>query len=226
MREKHLAVLKIKDQEEQEKKKKAKEREDKIQRFFEGLQGAQAQDIDLRDKLDELAQFLSEYTGPATGVYIGKLERPRKNIEDMDDDRAHIDREGAKLIRFQYSSIGHEFMKGKLLRADQGITHSVFSEGGLPAAGGEGEEPPAEEGEEGDGAAKAKQVVGDPHDILNTFKHVYVKEVVREPRMHFYRVPRLGSFMVVPLEYSSCLSAAALDTAVGDSATLKKAREE
>ena len=61
---------------------------------------------------------------------------------------------------------------------------------------------------------------------MNTFKHVYVKEVVREPRMHFYRVPRLGSFMVVPLEYNSCLSANALDSAVADSATLSKAREE
>jgi hypothetical protein len=54
----------------------------------------------LRDKLDELASFLQDNTGPATGVYIGKLERPRKAIKDGDDDRAHVDREGAKLIRF------------------------------------------------------------------------------------------------------------------------------
>ena len=44
--------------------------------------------------------------------------------------------------------------------------------------------------------------------------------------MHFYRVPRLGSFMAVPLEYESCLTAAALDAAVADSIQLKKAREE
>lgn len=72
----------------------------------------------MRDKLDDLAQFLQEFTGPATGVYIGKLERPRKAINDMDDDKAHVDKEGAKLIRFQYASIGHEFMKGKLLRPE------------------------------------------------------------------------------------------------------------
>ena len=44
--------------------------------------------------------------------------------------------------------------------------------------------------------------------------------------MHFYRVPRLGSFMAVPLEYESCLTASALDASVADSIQLKKAREE
>lgn len=44
--------------------------------------------------------------------------------------------------------------------------------------------------------------------------------------MHFYRVPRLGSFMVVPLEYESCISAVSLDAAVTDSQTTKKAIEE
>ena len=49
---------------------------------------------------------------------------------------------------------------------------------------------------------------------------------MREPKIHFYRVPRLGSFMVVPLEYDSCLSIAALDEAVTDSQTVKKARDD
>jgi len=34
---------------------------------------------DLSDNLDELAVFLKEFTG-ATGVYIGKLVKPRKDI--------------------------------------------------------------------------------------------------------------------------------------------------
>ena len=43
--------------------------------------------------------------------------------------------------------------------------------------------------------------------------------------MHFYRVPRLGSYMAIPLEYESCLSAAALDAAVTDFIGLNQARE-
>jgi hypothetical protein len=43
-----------------------------------------------------------------------------------------------------------------------------------------------------------------------------VKEVVREPRMHFFKVPRLGSYLAVRLEYQSCLFEDALDAAVSD----------
>lgn len=53
-----------------------------------------------------------------------------------------------------------------------------------------------------------------------------MKEVVREPKIHFYKVPRLGAYMAVPIEYESCLSVAALDEAVADFATVKKARDE
>lgn len=161
------------------------------------------------------------------------MERPRKPIGEGDDDRAHVDRgEGvAKLIRFLYTSQGHEFMKGKLLKNDQGIVHTVFGAGnggGDAPEGGAAAEEGGDEGE-GDGENKAaKQSVGGyaADDIITQFKHVFIKEVVREPRMHFYRVPRLGSFMAVPLEYESCLTAAALDAAVADSLQLKKARDE
>lgn len=63
-------------------------------------------------------------------------------------------------------------------------------------------------------------------DILSTFRHIYVKEVVREPKMHFYKVPRLGAFLAVPLEYSSCLSENALDNAVRDYLEVQRALEE
>lgn len=71
----------------------------------------------MTDNLDELAVFVQEFTG-ATGVYIGKLEKPRKDINEEDDDKAHADRENPKLIKFVYASKDHEFMKGKILRID------------------------------------------------------------------------------------------------------------
>ena len=49
---------------------------------------------------------------------------------------------------------------------------------------------------------------------MERFKHIYVKEVVREPRMNFQRVPKLGSFMAIPLIYKSCLFDEALNEAV------------
>lgn len=44
--------------------------------------------------------------------------------------------------------------------------------------------------------------------------------------MHFYKVPRLGAYMAVPLEYMSCLSETALDNSVQDYLQVQKARED
>jgi len=43
-----------------------------------------------------------------------------------------------------------------------------------------------------------------------------VKEVVREPKMHFWKVPRLGAFMAIPLVYKSCLSIQSFQIAFDD----------
>lgn len=50
--------------------------------------------------------------------------------------------------------------------------------------------------------------------------------MVREPLMHFYRVPRLGAFMAVPLVYNSCLSESALDNAVADFLDVQKRKDD
>jgi hypothetical protein len=47
-------------------------------------------------------------------------------------------------------------------------------------------------------------------------RHVIVDEVVREPRMHYYTVPMLGSFLAIKLEFESCLFEEAFDAAVVD----------
>jgi hypothetical protein len=47
---------------------------------------------DLTDQLQDLADFLKEFTN-STAVYIGKLVSPKKPISDDDDDEAHIDDE-------------------------------------------------------------------------------------------------------------------------------------
>lgn len=48
------------------------------------------------------------------------------------------------------------------------------------------------------------------------FKHIYVEEVIREPRIHYWTVPRLGSYMAVPLVYKSFLNVDSFDTAFKD----------
>ena len=56
-------------------------------------------------------------------------------------------------------------------------------------------------------------------DELN---HILVKEVVREPRMHFFKVPRLGSYLAIRMEYDSCLSLEAYDAAFADAVSCRE----
>ena len=83
----------------------------------------------------------------------------------------------------------------------------------------EGEAVPEEDDEEGEAAGEKIK------DILDT-KHVFVPEVVREPRMHYFKVPRLGSYMAIPLVYNSCLSVEALAAAEEDYYVTTRRMEE
>ena len=95
-----------------------------------------------------------------------------------------------------------------VLNPDQGISHQLFKEGGDDGEGEGGEgEAEGEEGEENTEASK---------DILKTYKHKYVPHVVRKKDIHFWTVPRLGSFMAVPMIYDSCMSDEALEAAIAD----------
>jgi hypothetical protein len=57
-------------------------------------------------------------------------------------------------------------------------------------------------------------------------KNVCVKEVVREPRMRYFKVPRLGSYMAVLLKYDSCLFEEALDAGFEDFIDCHNKRQE
>jgi len=58
-------------------------------------------------------------------------------------------------------------------------------------------------------------------------KHLLIKEVVREENMHYYQVPKLGSYLAIKLEYDSCLFEEAFDAALEDySSVQQKIRDQ
>lgn len=77
-----------------------------------------------------------------------------------------------------------------------------------PAEGDEGEKKPAKE------------------ETEKLPRSVYINEVVREPRMHFFKVPRLGSYLAIRLEYESCLFEESLDAAVVDYIDVRARQKE
>jgi hypothetical protein len=93
----------------------------KIKQFYEKINFSN----DLADQLQELADFLKEFTN-STAVYIGKLVSPKRPIKEDDDDRAHKDDDAPKIIHYMNATDGHEYLIDSILKQDQGLTFDVF----------------------------------------------------------------------------------------------------
>lgn len=77
----------------------------------------------------------------------------------------------------------------------------------------EGEQPVVKEELDDEGNPLPKMELAEGEVVP---KHLVVPEVVREPKMHFFKVPRLGSYMAIRLEYKTCLFEEAFDHGVND----------
>jgi hypothetical protein len=128
---------------------------------------------------------LHENTG-ATGVYIGELEHPFRRIQEDAEEHEHLDTMKDQVLKFKWAKGDHaDAVIGTDLPPTQGIAHDALT----------------------DELTTANQNLDSVSgDLTNYYKHIYVKEVVREPKMHFWKVPRLGAFMAIPLVYKSCLN--------------------
>ena len=179
--------------------------------FFRSIKSS----TDLEDNLQDLVDFIQEQTG-STGVYFGKLVYPAKDIEEDADDKAHFDEEAPKVIKYTHASKGHEFMVDVVLTEETAeLSHSVFKEGG-------GED---EVEAQSQGSNDPAQETGEK-DIIDSAKYKFIPEVVREEKMHYERVPRLGCFMAIPLVYNSCLFNDALEEAIENYQIISKEQEE
>ena len=189
---------------------KAKEKEPnpeaKRQAIIDEFDTKVAESKDLTENLQDLVNHL-KFVSDSTAVYVGKVVKPIKEINDEDDDAAHIDPNAVDQIQFSHSDENHNFMVDKILKPDEGITFGLFQE--EPKE--EGEEAPVEEEEDNIDPGKYK-APPKPKPL----RHILVPEVVREPKIHYYTVPRLGSYLAIKLEYNSCLFEEAFDEAVAD----------
>lgn len=146
---------------------------------------------DLADNLQSLVNHLHEFTG-ATSVYVGKLDKPirgfSQGLAEDDDDEAHIIPKAETEIQFKHADKDHQFLVDQVLKQQEGVTYQqLFAQ--------------PEENEVGS------------HELP---KHIVIDEVVREPKMYYYQVPRLGSYMAIKLVYNSCLFEDAYDDAIAN----------
>ena len=149
---------------------------------------------DLSDNLQDLTDHLKQYTS-SEAVYIGKLVQPKKPIDEGDNDEAHIDKTSETCIHFSHANAEHDFLVDQKLTRGDGLTFDVFED--------------------------SKDEAGNPV-VSEDPQHLIVQEVVREPRMHFFKVPKLGSYMAIRLEYNSCLFVESYNEGIKDALSVKE----
>lgn len=176
---------------------------------------------DLKDHLQYLVEYLKELT-KSTAVYIGKYEPLKRRIKSDDDDKAHISEEGEKYVVYSHATEGHKYLVNKVLRPDQGVTFDVFKDD-EEVPENEEQQQQQEVGEENENEEQ-QQVYQEPKEKFP--KYIYVKEVVRNDKMHFFRVPKLGAYLAIRLEYDSCQSETALDNAIVDFVEVRQRQKE
>lgn len=158
---------------------------------------------DLSDELQNLAEYLKEFTG-STAVYVGKVCKPFKSIKEDADDTAHLDPSAEDHIQFIKADSDNGFIVDKILKQNEGVTFKALF----------GEEEEKEKEEEPEEDENGEKIVKPPKEVLP--RHKFIPEVVEDPSVHFFRVPKLGSYLTIKLEYQSCLFEEAFDAAVLD----------
>jgi len=165
---------------------------------------------DLSDQLQNLNDHLKVGT-KATAVYIGKMVMPKKKITDSDNDTAHVNDGATPNILFSYADPDHNFLVDKVLAPGSGVTYDLYNP---EEPKEEGEAEPAAEEELDDDGNPIPKPPKEPEEKLP--KHMIIPEVVKDNKIHFFRVPRLGSYMAICLEYETCLFEEALEAGVAD----------
>ena len=193
-----------KQEEEQKQIQTEQEKKDEIIQVFRKkiAEHSYHEELLVQDFPDFIRQTLN-----LSASYVGFLSYPLKEFsEDDEDPNAHLDMTAEKLIRYIGASQNQKFIIGNTLQPETGITYEAFR-------------PPEEEEE---------QPEDEEEGILKGPKptYVYVEDVTKEPRMVYFRIPRLGAFICNSLSYKSVLNETAFDEGVKERQRVQKERAE
>ena len=216
----------------EETKKKEEEKEQEKEQLREEIKSCE----DFEDKLNDICEKLKKITG-ATGVYISSYDYKRKQVENItDDENAHIDPDNIKVLRYIHWNEDHNFLHGKYLPRKKGVTYSIFlngEEGEDEEEGGEGGAEGGEEGKEnpqqenaGGGNEEDEEEDKEEQNKDLPVKMMEIQDVVNTKKMHFYREPRLGSYLFFDIGYKSSLNYNSLLSAIKNLQEYQQQNEE
>ena len=153
----------------------------------------------------------------ATGCYIGIYDQKRRPITEEDDMDGHLDPSGTKVLRYIAWNNDHDFLDGKYLEANDGVTFDLIS----PKPQGNAQENQQEKSFEKKEEIKEKENI-----VEENIKSLIIEDVVNNDKIKFFREPRLGCYFALDLTYKTSLSYNSLLSAIQCTKDYETAKEE
>ena len=155
----------------------------------------------------------------ATGCYIGIYDQKRRSVTEEDDMDGHLDPSGTKVLRYIGWNDDHNFLEGKCLEPNEGVTFDLIT--GKPPAQQENQQEKQDEN-------KNKEVKPEEQDknIEDNVKTLMIEDVVNDNRIKFFREPRLGCYLALDLTYKTSLSYNSLLSAIQCTKNYETAKDE
>ena len=154
----------------------------------------------------------------ATGCYIGIYDLKRRPVLEDDDENGHIDPSNTKVLRYIGWNDDHNFLDGKYLEQNQGVTFDLIlpQQKNQPPAEGENNPNPNNNQEQKPPEGQPPVVQEKKEDVKleDTIQTLLIEDVVNENRINFFREPRLGCYLALDLTYKTSLSYASLLSAI------------
>ena len=153
----------------------------------------------------------------STGCYIGIYDQKRKAVKEEDDIDGHLDPSGVKVLRYIGWNNDHEFLNGKFLEPNQGVTYDLINVQPPQQTNEQPQNPPNDKKPEEEKDKKKSE------EELNT---LLIKDVVNDNRIKFFREPRLGCYLALDLTYKTSLSYNSLLSAIRCTKNYEGSKEE
>ena len=115
----------------------------------------------------------------ATGVYLGEIIASAINSNSGNEKAENTFDSNKQQLRYIASDSTHAFMKKEILQGSKNVTFDAFKD-------------------------LDKEQYNKPDSCKS--KIIFVKEVLKNESIQFFRVPRLGSYVAVPFIHRSYLS--------------------
>lgn len=147
----------------------------------------------------------------STGVYIVIYDLKRKSVTEDDDEFGHIHPSNSKVLRYIGWCKDHSFLHGKNLENNTGVTYDLILPKTVLVDPNQNQDNQENKTEQPQDVSKQQKDI--PVDNI-TLNHLLIEDVILDPRMFFFREPRLGCYLALDITYQTSMKHESLLSAI------------